>query len=201
MKIRSAGGHRATRDISGTLDCARCRGSDQCRSANRAELAPRLHPDGRIEQDQFVLTETGRNQCHSIPRRWRFSPGATGRRPAHSLGAELAKLESSPAKPDSLGNGSARARAHAFDHLVADVSNWRDGPVRARWLDRASTNRRSVRKIRPHHRPALSSRAISEDDRSDSKTSARTNPPRASFIPQANPDRRRMFPRMQFHDQ
>ena len=124
----------------------------------RPEIAPHLHPAGRLEQDHFVLTETGQT-IPLDPETIALLERCDGTRPAHSLGAELEKLHTLAGQKLIQWEMEVPALdAHAFDHLLDDISKWRDQPVRTRWLRPTSTNRRSVEKIRPHFRPAFSSR-------------------------------------------
>ena len=102
----------------------------------RAEIAPRLHPAGRLEQDHFVLTATGQttpldSETIALLNR------CDGTRPAYSLGVELEKLRALAEQKLIQWEMEVPALdAHAFDHLLNDISKWRDEPVRARWLDR-----------------------------------------------------------------
>jgi hypothetical protein len=101
----------------------------------RAELAPRLHPHGRMEGDHFIKTETGETIALD-PERRALLARCDGTTPAHSLGVSarsLAELAS-----QNLIRWAMEVRAldpHAFDVLLADVARWRDGPVRTRWLE------------------------------------------------------------------
>ena len=101
----------------------------------RAELAPRLHPDGRIEQNHFIHTATG-EIAPLDPETLALLARCDGTTPAHSLGTTLATLEELARQNLIRWEMEVPAlEPHAFDILVADVTGWRDGPVRARWLD------------------------------------------------------------------
>lgn len=101
----------------------------------RDELAPRLHPHGRIERGQFINTETGET-IPLDPELRALLARCDGATPAHSLGVSahfLAELAS-----QNLIRWEMEVCAldpHAFDVLLADVARWRDGPVRSRWLE------------------------------------------------------------------
>ncbi len=102
----------------------------------RPEIAPRLHPAGRLEQDHFVLTETGQTTPLD-PETMALLEHCDGTRPAHSLGVELEKLGRLARQKLIQWEMEVPALdAHAFDHLLDDISKWRDQAVRARWLDR-----------------------------------------------------------------
>ena len=101
----------------------------------RLELSPRLHPNGRLEGGQFIFTETAITMPLDSKRAEliRRCDGAT---PAHLFGDEIAALEELAAQ--GLIRWEIEVPAldpHAFDVLVSDVARWRDGPVRARWLE------------------------------------------------------------------
>ena len=99
------------------------------------ELAPRLHPDGRIEENHFLHTATG----EKVPldrATLALLARCDGMTPAHSLGVEMTTLEALARQNLIRWEMEVPAlEAHAFDLLVADVAGWRDGPVRTRWLD------------------------------------------------------------------
>ena len=100
----------------------------------RVELAPRLNPNGRVEGDQFVFTDKSEthpldSESAEVLRR------CDGIKPAHTFGNQIQLLE------QLAGKGMIRWQVevpalepHAFDVLVSDVQNWRDTPVRQRWL-------------------------------------------------------------------
>jgi hypothetical protein len=102
----------------------------------RAELSPRLHPNGRIEGSQFIFTDTGESspldsKCVEVLLR---CDGAT---PAHSFGQDIVALEQLAAQNMIRWEVEVPAlEPYAFDVLLADIFRWRDGPVRLRWLER-----------------------------------------------------------------
>ncbi|MEO8045016.1 MAG: hypothetical protein ABI674_08925 [Spartobacteria bacterium] len=100
----------------------------------RPELAPRLHPAGRIGDQSFINTETG-EEIFLAPEERALLLRCDGTTPAHSLGTD----------PDVLAGLAGREfirwemevpaiDPHAFEALLADVAAWREGPERARWL-------------------------------------------------------------------
>jgi hypothetical protein len=101
----------------------------------RIELPPRVNPSGRIDGDKFVFTETG----ESVP----LDPGliailtaCDGATPAYSLGVEIETL--AKLAEQNLIRWELEVPAlepHAFDVLISDVSRWRDGCVRTRWIE------------------------------------------------------------------
>ncbi|HET9418925.1 MAG TPA: hypothetical protein VFO30_06250 [Chthoniobacterales bacterium] len=103
--------------------------------AVRPELSPRVHPNGRVEDGHFVFTDAGeRVRLNSDT--LEILDRCDGRTQAHSLGFELGifvrladqKLIRWEVEVPAL-------EPHAFDVLVADVKRWRDGALRARWLN------------------------------------------------------------------
>ena len=99
------------------------------------ELAPRLHPNGRIEQDHFVQTESGET-VPLDPETLALLARCDGTTPAHSLGVQLETLEKLAQQNLIRWEMEVPAlEAHAFDILIADIAGWRDGPARTRWLD------------------------------------------------------------------
>lgn len=101
----------------------------------RAELAPRIHPNGRVEGNQFVFAETGervpldRATIELLAR-------CDASTPAHSLDVDLDLLP--PLAERQMIRWAVEVPAlepHAFDLLVADVKRWRDGPLRTHWLN------------------------------------------------------------------
>ena len=101
----------------------------------RPELAPRIHPAGRVEGGEFVFAETGDrvpldaaaldllNRCD----------GAT---PAHTLAADPGVLAQLAERGVIRWEMEVPAlEPHAFDVLVADVRRWRDQTARHRWLE------------------------------------------------------------------
>ena len=101
----------------------------------RAELSPRLHPNGRLDGDQFVFTETGETvplDVHMIE----LLARCDGETPAYSLGLEIKLLEQLALQNIVRWEVEVPAlEPYAFDVLISDILQWRDGPTRKRWLD------------------------------------------------------------------
>ena len=101
----------------------------------RPELAPRLHPHGRMEGNQFNNTET--NEIIALDSEERaLLARCDGATPAHSLGVSPPTLAELATR--NLIRWAMEVCAldpHAFDVLRADVAGWRDGPVRTGWLE------------------------------------------------------------------
>jgi hypothetical protein len=103
--------------------------------AVRAELSPRLHPNGRIEDHQFFFTDTGETTKLDA-RTFEILGRCDGSTPAGSLGVELKTLEELAQRKMILWEVEVPAlEPHAFDVLAADVKNWRSGAARTRWLE------------------------------------------------------------------
>jgi hypothetical protein len=104
-------------------------------SAVRPELSPRLHPDGRVEGNTFVSSVSG--EIISLdPATKAIVASCDGNRPAYSLGADLCLIENLAAQNIIRWEAEVRAlEPHAFDVLVCEIMQWRDGPTRKRWLD------------------------------------------------------------------
>jgi hypothetical protein len=102
--------------------------------AIRAELSPRLNPNGRIDGNQFIFTDTAK-KVELDPRVVEFLRRCDGATPAHLFKRDAELLERLAA--DGILRWEVEVPAlepHAFDVLVSDVTLWRDGPVRASWL-------------------------------------------------------------------
>jgi len=101
----------------------------------RPELAPRLHPNGRIDATRFIFADIGETTALD-PATVELLRRCDGTAPAHSLGADLEMLEQLATKNMIRWEIEVPALdPHAFDVLVSDVSRWRDSPLRARWLE------------------------------------------------------------------
>ncbi|HEY3662657.1 MAG TPA: hypothetical protein VGL24_05840 [Chthoniobacterales bacterium] len=97
----------------------------------RQELAPRLHPAGRLGSDVFINTETG-EKISLDPEQRALLARCDGKAPAYSLGANLLSL----AECDFI-RWEMEVPAidpHAFEALLAEVAGWREGPAREHWL-------------------------------------------------------------------
>ncbi len=102
----------------------------------RLELAPRLNPNGRIEGDVFIFTDTGETR-NLDPTTIALLKSCDGATPAHSLGADASTL--AELAWDHFIRWQMEVPAlepHAFEILFSDIGKWRNGPVRARWLEK-----------------------------------------------------------------
>jgi hypothetical protein len=101
----------------------------------RPELSPRLHPNGRIEGNQFIFTDTGEStplDSETIA----LLNRCDGKTPAHLLGVDIEELSQLAERKMIRWEVEVPAVVpHAFDVLVSDVSLWREGQARTRWLD------------------------------------------------------------------
>jgi hypothetical protein len=101
----------------------------------RAELCPRLNPNGLVHGNGFVFSDTGEiieldDATLSV---LRLIDGKTA---AHALGAASSVLEQLAEKQIIRWQLEVPAlEPHAFDILLDDIAGWRDTPVRARWLE------------------------------------------------------------------
>ena len=101
----------------------------------RIELPPRLHPNGRIDGEQFVFTDTGET-VPLAPETIAILNACDGATPAYSLGVNRDVLDELAARRLIRWEMEVPAlEPHAFDVLISDISHWRDGPVRTRWLE------------------------------------------------------------------
>ena len=101
----------------------------------RAELSPRLHPNGRIDGNQFVFADTAEITTLD-PKTIEILGRCDGATPAHSFAEEINALEQLAAQNMIRWEVEVPALdPHAFDVLVADILLWRESPVRARWLE------------------------------------------------------------------
>ena len=101
----------------------------------RPEMSPRLNPNGRLEGNQFVLTDIG-EAVPLDPETIELLRRCDGGTPAHALLADTAVLAELAEKNVLRWAMEVPAlEAHAFALLVNDVSRWRNLPVRERWLN------------------------------------------------------------------
>jgi hypothetical protein len=103
--------------------------------AVRAEVSPRLHPNGRIDGNQFIFADTAERVALD-PETVEILGRCDGATPAYSFGDEIDALEELAARNMIRWEIEVPALdPHAFDVLVSDVLRWRDSPLRARWLE------------------------------------------------------------------
>jgi len=103
--------------------------------AVRAELSPRLHPNGRIDGNQYVFTNT--SETIALDQKTvEILLRCDGAAPAYSFGEEIDALEKLAAQNMIRWEVEVPALdPHAFDVLFSDIRRWRAGPVRSRWLE------------------------------------------------------------------
>ena len=102
----------------------------------RAELSPRLNPNGLIAGNRFVFTDTG-EAIELDEAALQTLQRIDSKTPAHSPGLDAAMLERLAEQKIIRWEIEVPAlEPHAFDVLLADVEAWRDTPVRSRWLER-----------------------------------------------------------------
>jgi hypothetical protein len=101
----------------------------------RMELPPRLHPNGRIDGDQFIFSDTGET-IPLAPQTIAILNSCNGKTPAYSLGVDRHVLDELALQNMIRWEIEIPAlEPHAFDVLISDILCWRDGPVRTRWLE------------------------------------------------------------------
>ncbi|HEX7517724.1 MAG TPA: hypothetical protein VF345_10620 [Chthoniobacterales bacterium] len=101
----------------------------------RVELSPRLHPNGRIDGDQFIFADTSETTPLD-PKTVEILLRCDGATPAYSFGEEIDALEQLAAQNMIRWEVEVPALdPHAFNVLISDILRWRDSPVRARWLE------------------------------------------------------------------
>jgi hypothetical protein len=101
----------------------------------RVELSPRLHPNGRIDGNQFIFAGTAETTPLD-PKTIEILLRCDGATPAYSFGEEIDALEQLAAQDMIRWEVEVPALdPHAFNVLIADILRWRDSPFRARWLE------------------------------------------------------------------
>jgi hypothetical protein len=101
----------------------------------RIELSPRVHPNARLDGNQFVFTDSGDTRTLD-PKTVDLLVRCDGQTPACLLGAEPKLLEE--LADQNIISWEVEVPAlepHAFDVLISDVSRWRETPHRTRWLN------------------------------------------------------------------
>jgi hypothetical protein len=102
----------------------------------RLEIAPRLNPNGLLEQNRFVFAETGES-IELTTEDLAALRQVDGLTPAFSLGRDASQLESLAERGMIRWEVEVPALdPNAFATVVADVRGWRAMPVRERWLER-----------------------------------------------------------------
>jgi hypothetical protein len=130
----------------------------------RAELSPRLNPNGKIAGDRFVFADTGTTielDEATLQKLQRIDSKTL----AHSLGLDAATLERLAEQEIIRWEVEVPAlEPHAFDILLADVEAWRDTPVRSRWLERLQPIAALPRKFAETEETAARIQIIEEAD-------------------------------------
>jgi lantibiotic biosynthesis dehydratase-like protein len=101
----------------------------------RSEIAPRLNPNGLIVGNRFVFTDTGETiELNDATQQ--VLRGIDSKTAAHALGVDASTLQQLVEQKIIRWEVEVPAlEPHAFDVLVSDVTQWRDGPVRSSWLN------------------------------------------------------------------
>ena len=100
----------------------------------RVEVAPRLNPNGRLQDGKFLFPATG-DALPLGPQALEALARCDGETPAHSLGVGLEVLEQLAAQNVLRWEVEVPAmQPRAFEILLRDVRGWRDRAVRERWL-------------------------------------------------------------------
>ena len=103
--------------------------------AVRPELSPRLHPNARIEGLKLRFTDSGEvvpldSATKAILER------CDGKTPAHSLGSDTSVLNDLASRQMLRWEVEVPALdPHAFDLILADIAQWREGPARKKWTE------------------------------------------------------------------
>ena len=130
----------------------------------RAELSPRLNPNGLIAGNRFVFTDTG-EAIELDEAALQTLQRMDSKTPAHSPGLDAAMLERLAEQKIIRWEIEVPAlEPHAFDVLLADVEAWRDTPVRSRWLERLQPIAALPRKFAETADTAARIQIISEAD-------------------------------------
>src|ERR1051325_1712895 len=100
----------------------------------RIDLCPRLHPNGRIEKNEFIFTDTG-EMTSLDPKTIQTLLCCDGVTPAYLFDDQIGTLEQLAAEKMIVWELEVPALdPHAFDVLFSDVRCWRDNAIRTKWL-------------------------------------------------------------------
>lgn len=100
-----------------------------------AELAPRLHPNGWIEGERFVFTDSGTSEPLDSET-LALLARCDGKTPAYSLGTDLQALVRLAQKNFIVWALEVPAlEPNVLPVFLAQVASWRDNATRQRWLD------------------------------------------------------------------
>jgi len=99
-----------------------------------AELSPRLHPNGRIDKQMFIFTESG-DTTPLTSEEAGIIERCDGKTPVHALRVSPETIRALVEKKILRCAVEVPAlEPHAFAVLREDVEKWRGGNVRAKWL-------------------------------------------------------------------
>jgi len=99
-----------------------------------AELSPRLHPNGRIDKQMFIFTESG-DTTPLTSEEAGIIERCDGKTPVHALRVLPETIRALVEKKILRCAVEVPAlEPHAFAVLREDVEKWRGGSVRAKWL-------------------------------------------------------------------
>ena len=102
----------------------------------RPELAPRLNPNGRLDKTAFFLVEANERILLDLETIEALRQ-CDGRTAAHALPLSPPRLEQLARQNIIRWEMEVPAmEPYAFEILLEQVRQWRDTPVRARWLER-----------------------------------------------------------------
>ena len=112
----------------------------------RSELAPRLNPNGRLEEKSFFLSETN-ERILLDPETVQALRRCDGKTSAHALGIAPPRLERLARQNVIRWQMEVPALdPQAFATIMAEIDRWRPGAVRTRWLDLLA-NRRAAEAV------------------------------------------------------
>jgi hypothetical protein len=168
-------------------------------TATRPELAPRLNPHGRLDDDTFILPATGK----SIPldRSARESlVRCDGRTPAHATGVELPLLADLAERGVLLWEAEVPAMdPYAFAQLLADVEAWRPGAARERLARDPAAAAGARHRVCRNARAGRAHRNFTRSGRALSRARDRARPRRSLPLRGRQSPGGRVLPRMSFH--
>ena len=102
----------------------------------RSEVAPRIHPNGRVDGNGFLFAESG-DAIELDARTLELLSHCDGKTPAGSLGNDSSSLLEQLASQKII-RWEIEVPAldpYAFKTVLTNVSRWRKSPARTRWLE------------------------------------------------------------------
>ncbi len=101
----------------------------------KAEMAPRLNPNGRMEENAFFLTETN-ERILLDPETLVALRQCDGNKSAHKLPLSMERLHQLARQNIIRWQLEIEAmEPRAFEAMLESIRHWRDTPARARWLE------------------------------------------------------------------